>query len=140
MAGSPSVISDDELLARARAARRQAYAPYSNFLVGASIVGEGQLFDGANVENASYGLAVCAERGAIIRAANAGVRRLDAVAVATQTSPPGAPCGMCLQTMREFAPEPAKLRVLLTNDAGDVRRYTLAELLPHGFGPEDLKK
>ncbi len=133
-------MNDDDLVARASAARARAYAPYSKFQVGAAVVADGDVFDGANVENASYGLSVCAERNAILRAVLEGSREIEAIAVVTDTSPPSAPCGMCLQTMAEFAPEPRRLRVLLANPRGERRTHSLAELLPHGFRPEDLQK
>jgi cytidine deaminase len=132
-------LGDDELLGAARAARGRAYAPYSKFRVGAALLADGLEHTGANVENASYGLAICAERNAIMQAVLAGARQLEVIAVASGTSPPATPCGMCLQVMREFSPDPAQVRVLLTNDQGEVVRFTLAELLPHGFGPSDLK-
>ncbi len=133
--------SDDELLAAALAAKARAYAPYSRFHVGAAVAAGGKVYAGANVENASYGLAVCAERAAVVRAVfEGGVRHLDAVAVASDISPPAAPCGMCLQTLAEFSDDPARTRVLLGNPAGERRAYTLAELLPHGFRPADLRK
>jgi cytidine deaminase len=133
-------MTDEELIARASAARARAYAPYSHFTVGAAVLADGDVFDGANVENASYGLAVCAERNAILRAVLEGAHELEAVAVVTETSPPSTPCGMCLQTLLEFAPQPWKLRVLLGNPKGETRAHTLAELIPHGFRGETLKK
>ncbi len=133
-------MTDDDLIARASAARARAYAPYSNFHVGAAVLADGDVFDGANVENASYGLALCAERNAIARAVLEGSREIESIAVVTEISPPGTPCGMCLQTMTEFAPDPAKVRVLLANPRGERRTYTLADLLPHGFRPEDLRR
>ncbi len=133
-----SDISDEDLVARAQAARARAYAPYSNFEVGAALVADGDVFDGANVENASYGLTLCAERTAIAHAVLEGVREIERVAIVTGTSPPAAPCGACLQTMREFTSDPTKLRVLLANPKGERRAFTLAELLPYGFGPLDL--
>jgi cytidine deaminase len=133
-------MTDEELIARASAARTRAYAPYSDFNVGAAIVADGDVFDGANVENASYGLAVCAERNAVMRAVLEGSRQIDAVAVVTEVSPPAAPCGMCLQTIAEFAPDPREVRVLLANPQGEVRSYRLSELLPHGFRPADLER
>lgn len=133
-------VSDDDLMARASAARTRAYAPYSKFEVGAAVLAEGDVFDGANVENASYGLAICAERTAIMRAVLDGVRELQAIAIVTQTNPPGAPCGACLQVLTEFSPDPAKVRVILGNTTGQRRTFTLAELLPHAFRPEDLAR
>src|SRR5512140_1116395 len=119
-------------LARAAAAaRRKAYAPYSRFLVGAAVRAGGRVFTGCNVENASYGLTVCAERAAVAGAVAAGARRLDAVAVASGTSPPTPPCGMCLQTLAEFAgPD---LPIFLAGARGAVVETTLGELLPRGF-------
>ncbi len=119
------------LVRAARGARRRAYAPYSGFRVGAAVRAGGRTFPGANVENASYGLTLCAERVAVAAAVHAGARRLEAVAVASGTSPPTPPCGMCLQTLAEFAgPE---LPVALAGARGEVVRTTLGELLPRGF-------
>ena len=126
----------DRLVGAARAARRRAYAPYSRFRVGAAVRARGRVFEGANVENASYGLTLCAERSAVTAAVLAGARRLDAVAVASGTSPPTPPCGMCLQTLAEFAgPE---LPVLLAGARGAVVETTLGELLPRGFSKRYL--
>src|SRR5262245_37754188 len=91
----------DELVAAALVARARAYAPYSAYPVGAAVSAGGAIHGGANVENSSYGLALCAERSAVAAAVFAGNRRVDAVAVATGSSPPAAPCGMCLQTLYE---------------------------------------
>jgi cytidine deaminase len=133
-------MTDDELIARASAARSRAYAPYSHFTVGSAVLADGDVFDGANVENASYGLAVCAERNAVLRAVLEGAHVLEAVAVVTETSPPSAPCGMCLQTLVEFSPDPAHVKVLLGNPKGERRSHTLAELIPFGFRGDVLKK
>ncbi|HET9597347.1 MAG TPA: cytidine deaminase [Anaeromyxobacteraceae bacterium] len=124
------------LVRAARAARRRAYAPYSRFAVGAAVRAGGRLFEGANVENASYGLTLCAERNAVAAAALAGARRLEAVAVASGTSPPTPPCGACLQSLAEFAgPE---LPVVLAGKGGAVVETTLGELLPRGFSRKFL--
>ena len=124
-------------LARAAAAaRRRAYAPYSRFRVGAAVRAEGRIYSGCNVENASYGLTVCAERSAVSRAVFAGARRLEALAVASGTSPPTPPCGMCLQTLAEFAGP--TLPVLLLGARGSQEETTLGELLPRAFGKRFL--
>jgi len=133
-------VTDEELLYRAKGARARAYAPYSDFIVGAALYAEGEVYDAANVENASYGLSMCAERNAVMRAVLDGARELEVVAVCSSTSPPAAPCGMCLQTLREFTKDPASLRILLCNEAGEKVEHTLASLLPHGFKPEDLPR
>ena len=108
-----------DLVRAARAARRRAHAPYSGFQVGAAVRAGGAVFPGANVENASYGLTVCAERAAVIAAVLAGKRRLDAVAVASATVPPTPPCGACLQT--------------LAGGRGTRVDTTLGALLPRAF-------
>jgi cytidine deaminase len=119
------------LVRAAREARRRAYAPYSRFRVGAAVRAGGRIFQGANIENASYGLTLCAERVAVAAALQSGARRLEAVAVASATSPPTPPCGMCLQTLAEFAgPD---LPVVLAGARGALVRTTLGELLPRGF-------
>lgn len=133
-----SMMTDDDLIGRASAARARSYSPYSNYQVGAALLADGDVFDGANVENASYGLSICAERNAIARAVLEGSRTIECIAVVTESSPPAAPCGMCLQTMAEFAPDPKALRVLLANPRGERREHTLAQLLPFGFTPADL--
>jgi cytidine deaminase len=121
-------------------AQSRCYAPYSGFRVGAALRAGGQTYTGANVENASYGLAVCGERAAVVRAVLDGARTIDVIAVASDIAPPAFPCGMCLQTLAEFSPDPSKTRVILGNAAGERRHYTLADLLPHGFTPSDLAR
>lgn len=133
-----TAISEDELVKRAIAARDRAYAPYSDFQVGAAVLAGGRVFEGANVENASYGLTICAERVAIARAVNEGALEIEAVAIASDCSPPAGPCGMCRQTMLEFSPEPGQVRVLIENTAGERQSFTLAELVPHGFTRSQL--
>jgi len=119
------------LVAAARAARRRAYAPYSDFQVGAALLAGGRIHAGCNVENVSFGLTVCAERGAVSAMVAAGARRLEAVAVASGTVPPTPPCGMCLQTLAEFAgPD---LPVLLAGARGSRVETTLGALLPRAF-------
>lgn len=132
-----------QLVRRALAAREFAYAPYSHFRVGAAVLDEkGRVFTGCNVENASYGATVCAERNAVFAAVGAGARRLRALALVGGAEGPVtglcAPCGVCRQVMREFA-EPETFEVILAKDPATWRRCTLAELLPESFGPSDLK-
>ncbi len=131
-------MTDEQLIERALKVRTRAYAPYSRFLVGCALVADGVTYEGANVENASYGLCSCAERNAVNIAAIAGARSIERVVVATQSSPPAAPCGICLQSIREFAPDPSAVRVLLVNPAGERRDFTLGELFPHGFRGSQL--
>ena len=131
---------DRRLVAAARAARAMAYAPYSGYRVGAALrVEGGEVVSAANVENASYGLTICAERAAVVAAVAAGHRRFEAVAVAADGPEPASACGACRQVLREFPNGPA-LRVLLAGESGDALMVTtLEELLPGGFGPERLR-
>ncbi|HTN51557.1 MAG TPA: cytidine deaminase [Anaeromyxobacter sp.] len=124
------------LEAAARAVRRRAYAPYSRFRVGAAVAAGGRIHFGCNVENASYGLTLCAERSAAAAAVAAGARRIEAVAVASGTSPPTPPCGMCLQTLAELAGP--GLPVVLLGARGGRVETTLGELLPRAFGRKFL--
>ena len=126
------------LEARAATAQRKAYAPYSKFRVGAAAQMSGQVFEGANVENASYGLTICAERTAVFAAVLAGAHRLQAVAVCSDASPPSSPCGACRQVLLEFAPDPGAVVVTAINPGGERRSWTLAELIPDGFSGSEL--
>jgi cytidine deaminase len=130
---------DAALRAAAEAVRAAAHAPYSNFQVGAALRCEdGTIIAGCNVENASYGATICAERGAVMAAVARGQRRFTAVAIA---GPPGialGPCGMCRQVLSEFSPDGA-LRVLTRDAAGAPRVATLRALLPDPFGAADLR-
>ena len=120
------------LLDEARNAREQAYAPYSgNFKVGAAVLTEeGAIFSGCNVENASFGATICAERVAVFKAIAAGHRRIAAVAIIAEAPDPIAPCGMCRQVIVEFGPD---AEVLMANMAGDRRTSSMRELLPNVF-------
>lgn len=127
---STEELSAEELVAEARAAAVNAYAPYSRFRVGAVVVDEdGNHYAGANVENSAYGSTICAEGSAISRAVSAGARRITTVAVSCPDSDePGYPCGNCRQLMVEFGVQ----RVIVDGPDGP-REHTLAELLPFGF-------
>ena len=126
------------LLRAAAKVRGNAHAPYSNFPVGAAVLAGGEIFVGANVENSSFPLGVCAERSAVSAAVSAGQTRIDAVAVVGGTSRPVPPCGGCRQVLAEFcAPETP---IAYATPAGDEVVQTLGELLPSAFGSADLKR
>jgi cytidine deaminase len=128
--------SIDEIVERAKRMREHAYAPYSGFAVGAALITEdGMIFGGANVENASYGLAICAERSAAVSAVSAGHRAFRAIAVAGPETTVTAPCGACRQFLNEFNPQ---LVVAYTTPHG-LTVTTLDELLPDAFGPNNLQ-
>lgn len=125
-----------DLAERARQAQALAYAPYSRFPVGAALLtSDGRVFVGANVENASYGLTVCAERTAVFAAVLAGAHRLSAIAICTNLNPPAAPCGMCRQTLAEFSED---ADVVLLSPHGAARLTKLSTLLPLAFRPNAL--
>lgn len=124
----------DALIQAAIEARELAYAPYSSYLVGAALLADnGRFYTGCNVENASYGLAICAERTAVVKMVSAGVQKIKAIAVCTENA--GSPCGACRQVLAEFAGD---VPVWLVDVAGNGRETTLYTLLPDHFGPEHL--
>lgn len=127
-----------DLEARARAAQQHAYAPYSKFKVGVALRMSGKVFEGTNVENASYPLSVCAERNAIAAGVLAGAHELEEVVVCTDASPPSSPCGGCRQVLREFTSDPSKVTITAINTKGERRSWTLAELLPDSFSGREL--
>ena len=127
--------SDSLLIALAKEAMRKSYSPYSHFKVGACIVStDGRVFTGTNIENASFGLTICAERSALFRAVSDGVHEFAAIAIAAENAPPW-PCGACRQVLNEFAPD---IRILIAWGDNHTDQSTLPALLPHGFGPKDL--
>jgi cytidine deaminase len=137
-----STIDNDiqqRLFAAAAQARSHAHAPYSHFAVGAALLDEqGRIHAGCNVENAAYPQGVCAEAGALSALVLAGGKSIQAVMVVADAPQPVTPCGGCRQKLREFGA--AELPVLVANTQNTVHRYTLAELLPHSFGPDHLQK
>jgi cytidine deaminase len=137
---SPDDATLDDLAARALVARGRAYAPYSRFLVGAALLcDDGAIIEGCNVENASYGLCICAERTAVAAAVAGGRRRFQAIAIATASTPPATPCGMCRQVLAEFTPVDSDLVIVLVNDAGDRVQTTLRALFPGVFDMAQLQ-
>lgn len=126
-----------DLTARARDAMRHAWAPYSNFHVGAAIeAADGKVYVGCNVESASYGLTICAERMALGAAVVGGARKLARIVVTTDVDPPAAPCGACRQLLAEFG---LSLEVIAVGPTSE-RRWTLAALLPDAFTKETLDR
>ena len=134
----PTTLTDDlrtTLIQSAIEARKWAYAPYSNYQVGAALLTvSGKIYDGVNVENAAYPTGTCAERVAIYKAVSEGEREFTAIAVVSSNA--GSPCGACRQVLSEFGLE---TRVLIANDRGQLLQETsVAALLPGAFGPQDL--
>jgi len=123
-----------ELQQAAEQAQKMAYAPYSKFAVGAALLAaDGTIYAGCNVENASYGLTICAERNAIAHAVLCGAKQFIAVAVVTENGV--TPCGACRQVLAEFGP---RMTVIVADTRGKQQVYSLAELLPAAFGPANL--
>jgi cytidine deaminase len=142
--GGGAEMTDDDLIAAARGAASEAYAPYSDYQVGAALLfDDGSVITGSNVENASYGLALCAETVAVARAFGEGRRGgLKAVAVIGPAGKgdgqPITPCGRCRQVLNELAALGGTDPVILCVGENEVRRVALSALLPHAFGPEHL--
>ncbi|MGQ9629804.1 MAG: cytidine deaminase [bacterium] len=128
----------EELIGLAKEAREKAYAPYSDFKVGAALLSKsGRIYTGCNVENSSYGLTICAERVAMAKAVSEGEREFEAMAVVTDLEEPASPCGACRQFICEFSPQ---MRVILANLGGGVREFLAHQLLPNAFGFEALRE
>jgi cytidine deaminase len=136
----PTAPVDWTALERAAiAVRKNAHAPYSGYAVGAALVtASGRVFSGCNVENASYGLSLCAERSAVAQMVAAGEREPVAIVIVTRGPLPGSPCGMCRQTLAEVARDDLEVRLVVEGDPKATRTYRLGELLPHAFRAEAL--
>jgi cytidine deaminase len=149
---SESAVDWDALVEAALEVRLRAYAPYSNYLVGAALLGiDGKVYTGCNVENAAYPVCLCAEHAAIACAVSAGCREFTRLVVATAGDEPGPPCGVCRQALREFAPNieimlvttskrraQLTLPVLFGPPTPELKAHRLPDLLPHSFGPSML--
>ena len=122
-------------MAAAAEVRANAYAPYSEFHVGAAVLAGGRIFTGVNVENASYPLGMCAERNAVGAAVTAGEKRIDCVAVVTAAARPTPPCGGCRQVLWEFGPESL---VVSETTSGKRVAWALEDLIPDAFGPSSF--
>lgn len=126
-----------KLIKRAYEAKLNAYVPYSNFHVGAALITkEGKIYTGCNIESASYTPTICAERTAIFKAVSEGEREIEAIAVIGD-SEYTFPCGVCRQVIREFGKD---IKVIIGKSEQDYKVFTLDQLLPNSFGPEDLKQ
>jgi len=126
----------NQLIIKAKEARKNAYAPYSGFKVGAAILTEsGKIFSGSNVENASFGLTICAERAAICHAINQGEKHISVVVIVTDSAKLTPPCGACRQFIQEFGPQ---AEIILVNLKGQQANYNQSVLLPQAFNPEDI--
>ena len=127
----------ESLIEKALEAKKNAYVPYSNFQVGAAIeVEDGSIYSGCNIENASYTPSICAERTAIFKAVSEGKKEIKKIAVVGDGDMTY-PCGVCRQVIREFG---KNAEIIVANSKEDYKVYTLEDLLPHSFGPEDLKQ
>jgi len=127
----------ERLVAAAISARDNAYAPYSNYKVGAALLTkQGKIYTGCNVENASYGASICAERTAVVKAVSEGETEFEAIAIVTDDSSLGSPCGICRQFLAEFGTD---IKLIIANLNGAKVESTLQEYLPHAFGPDYLK-
>ena len=125
----------EDLIAKATEAREKAYVPYSLFAVGAALLAQsGRVYTGCNVENASYGLSICAERTAVFKAVSEGERDFEAIAVVTENGV--TPCGACRQVLMEFGED---IQVIVADETGAYRVFGLQELLPEAFNSEDLE-
>ncbi len=126
----------DTLISQAKEVSKMAYNPYSKFNVGAAIMtNDGTVFTGCNVENASYGLTICAERNTIFHMVAQGHRNFHTLVIYTPTPTPAAPCGACRQVINEFAPD---ARVISVCDGPEMIDFKLSDLLPDAFGPQNL--
>ena len=137
-------MRDSELIKEALEARKMAYTPYSHFNVGAALLTkDGRVYRGCNIENASYTPSNCAERPAFFKAVSDGIMDFSAIAIVGGPAKTGSlsicsPCGVCRQVMMEFC-DPKTFKIILGTDESDFKVYTLEQMLPLGFGPENLE-
>lgn len=128
----------ESLVSLAVEAKEKAYAPYSGFRVGAALYADnGKVYTGCNVENASYGATICAERTAVVKAISDGAKKILALAVSSDSNNPTMPCGICRQVISEFCPPDMPL--YLSNCRGEYKEYTFGEMLPHSFKQSDME-
>ncbi|NLL81554.1 MAG: cytidine deaminase [Tissierellia bacterium] len=129
-------MDNKELIRKALEAKEDAYVPYSSYHVGAALITQdNEVYTGCNIEIASYSPTICAERTAIFKAVSEGHHKIKTIAIVGDT-PFTYPCGVCRQVIREFGKD---AKIIIANNEDDYREYSLDELLPHSFGPEDLE-
>lgn len=128
-------MDNKELINLAYYAMERAYSPYSKFKVGAAVYGDGKVYTGCNIENASYGATICAERCAISKGVSEGCLKFEKIAIVSTSHDFTPPCGICRQVINEFMPDGI---VVLTNDK-EIKEFTVSELLPAGFSQTDMK-
>lgn len=129
-------MDNKELISMALEAQKMAYVPYSNFHVGAAVLMEdGKVYSGCNIEIASYSPTLCAERTAIFKAISEGSKKIKTIAIVGDANPTF-PCGVCRQVIREFGKDS---KIIIANSKEDYKEYTIGDLLPNSFGPEDLE-
>lgn len=127
----------DILVEKALEAKRFAYVPYSGFHVGAAVLtSDGSIFTGCNVENASYGASICAERTAVVKAVSAGETNISAIAITSDSESLTFPCGICRQVIAEFAA--ADIQLICANKNGDYKEYSMEDILPNSFNKDAL--
>jgi len=125
-----------KLISVAHESLKEAYAPYSDYKVGAAVIMEdGKIYGGCNVENASFGASNCAERTAIFKGVSEGNRKIEAIAIVGSNGQKTFPCGICRQVINEFSKD---AKIILTNSNKEIEVFTLEELLPHGFSKQDF--
>jgi cytidine deaminase len=127
-----------ELLKKAEEAKKYSYSPYSMFRVGAALLTkDGKVFTGANVENATYGATICAERTAVVKAVSEGVREFEAIAVSSDSEEGSFPCGICRQFIGEFGED---IKIITGKSDGEIRVNRVSELLPNAFSRREMDK
>ena len=132
-----SGVSDKFLIECAKKVMKNSYSKYSKFKVGAALLTEdGRVFDGCNIENASFGATICAERTAVVKAISEGAKKINRIAIVTDTQKTTPPCGICLQFLKEFMDENG---VIILEDGDEIYRYTFSEMYPMSFSLQDFE-
>ena len=132
-----SGVSDKFLIECAKKVMKNSYSKYSKFKVGAALPTEdGRVFDGCNIENASFGATICAERTAVVKAISEGAKKINRIAIVSDTQKTTPPCGICLQFLKEFMDENG---VIILEDGDEIYRYTFSEMYPMSFSLQDFE-